>query len=67
MVHQSCSYLKLKGQTYYFSHRVPKCLWLLKYLEPWASTVLLVPSACISCGQILISLGYSKAKTIDFA
>ena len=26
MVHQSCSYLKLKGQTYYFSRRVPKPL-----------------------------------------
>ena len=26
MVHQSCSYLKLKGQTYYFSRRVPKRL-----------------------------------------
>ena len=26
MVHQSCSYLKLKGQTYYFSRRVPKHL-----------------------------------------
>ena len=24
MVHQKCSYLKLKGQTYYFSRRVPK-------------------------------------------
>ena len=24
MVHQSCSYLKLKGRTYYFSRRVPK-------------------------------------------
>ena len=23
MVHQSCSYLKLKGQTYYFSRRKP--------------------------------------------
>jgi integrase len=26
MVHQSCSYLKLKGSTYYFSRRVPKPL-----------------------------------------
>ena len=26
MVHQSCSYLKLKGRTYYFSRRVPKRL-----------------------------------------
>jgi hypothetical protein len=26
MVHQSCSYLKLKGNTYYFSRRVPKPL-----------------------------------------
>ena len=26
MVHQSCSYLKLKGGTYYFSRRVPKLL-----------------------------------------
>ena len=26
MVHQSCSYLKLKGSTYYFSRRVPKAL-----------------------------------------
>ena len=26
MVHQSCSYLKLKGSTYYFSRRVPKRL-----------------------------------------
>ena len=26
MVHQSCSYLKLKGSTYYFSRRVPKNL-----------------------------------------
>ena len=26
MVHQSCSYLKLKGSTYYFSRRVPKSL-----------------------------------------
>jgi len=26
MVHQSCSYLKLKGRTYYFSRRVPKLL-----------------------------------------
>ena len=26
MVHQSCSYLKLKGRTYYFSRRVPKPL-----------------------------------------
>ena len=26
MVHQSCSYLKLKGSTYYFSRRVPKLL-----------------------------------------
>ena len=26
MVHQSCSYLKLKGNTYYFSRRVPKSL-----------------------------------------
>jgi len=26
MVHQICSYLKLKGQTYYFSRRVPKRL-----------------------------------------
>lgn len=24
MVHQKCSYLKLKEQTYYFSRRVPK-------------------------------------------
>ena len=26
MVRQSCSYLKLKGQTYYFSRRAPKRL-----------------------------------------
>ena len=26
MVHQSCSYLKLKGSTYYFSRRIPKPL-----------------------------------------
>ena len=26
MVHQSCSYLKLKGRTYYFSRRTPKRL-----------------------------------------
>ena len=26
MVHQSCSYLKLKGSTYYFSRRVSKRL-----------------------------------------
>ena len=26
MVHQGCSYLKLKGSTYYFSRRVPKPL-----------------------------------------
>ena len=26
MVHQSCSYLKLKGRTYYFSRQVPKRL-----------------------------------------
>ena len=26
MVHQSCSFLKLKGQTYYFSRQEPKPL-----------------------------------------
>jgi len=33
MVHQKCSYLKLKGQTYYFTRRVPKLTQKHTYIK----------------------------------
>jgi hypothetical protein len=34
MGHQSYHYLKLKGSTYYYSRRVPKCLLSLSKTDP---------------------------------
>ena len=45
MVHQSCSYLKLKGSTYYFSRRVPN-------LSRNTSRLIVLRSVCIPLSSL---------------